>query len=397
MNSPRPTVGDKTPRVLVIGSYGRSLVPFRFALMTGLREAGCAVFAGIPRDEVPGDDLERLGRAGIDVLDIPVERHGINPLRDMAYTVAVARAVSAHRITALVPYTFKPVIFASVGAWLGGARHILPMMTGLGSIFTGPANTWRKRVLRVIVAWLSRFALGRAEVIYFQNPDDPKELARWGGVPRGAAIDYLAGSGVDVCHYPRVVLRDRERLEAGGRALTFLLVARLLADKGLREFAAAAAMVRRQAPATRFVLIGPFDGNPSAIGPEEVASWEWIDYRGEIDDLRPALAECDVFVLPSYREGTPRSVLEALATGRAVITSDAPGCRETVIEGLNGFFVPVGDSKALAAAMARFITEPALCARMGAESRRIAEQKFDQHRVFRPLIRQIAGRISAAK
>jgi glycosyltransferase involved in cell wall biosynthesis len=165
--------------------------------------------------------------------------------------------------------------------------------------------------------------------------------------------------------------------------LSFLMIARFLKDKGIREYGEAAARLKRERPELRMMLVGWADESPDCIAPRELQAMTaaGIDYLGQMDDVRPALAECSVYVLPSYREGTPRSVLEAMATGRAIVTTDAPGCRETVVDGANGWLVPPRDPEALYRAMRRFADDPALCAPMGAESRRLAELKYDVHRV----------------
>ena len=166
--------------------------------------------------------------------------------------------------------------------------------------------------------------------------------------------------------------------------LTFLMVARVARDKGVLEFAEAARLLKARHPEVRCRLVGPFDSNLTALPRDLVEQWGregLLDYRGPVKDVRPDLAECHVFVLPSYAEGTPRSVLEAMAAGRAVVTTLAPGCKETVIEGETGFMVPVRDAPALAEAMARFAEDPSLAARMGQQGRNYAMAKYDVHKV----------------
>ena len=160
-------------------------------------------------------------------------------------------------------------------------------------------------------------------------------------------------------------------------------------DKGIREYVEAAQQVRRNNPGARFLLVGWHDDNPSSLGDEEVNGWVElgiIEYLGRLDDVRPAIAQADVYVLPSYREGTPRTVLEAMAMGRPIITTDVPGCRQTVVEGRNGFLVPPRDASALAHAMNRFIQDGGLATRMGHESRRLAEERFDAEIVARAVV-----------
>jgi glycosyltransferase involved in cell wall biosynthesis len=188
------------------------------------------------------------------------------------------------------------------------------------------------------------------------------------------------GSGVELQRFSPVPLPGSS---------TFLLIARFLVDKGIREYVEAAQQVRRNNPRARFLLVGWHDDNPSSLGDEEVNGWVElgiIEYLGRLDDVRPAIAQADVYVLPSYREGTPRTVLEAMAMGRPIITTDVPGCRQTVVEGRNGFLVPPRDASALAQAMNRFIQDGGLAARMGHESRRLAEERFDAEIVARAVV-----------
>ena len=164
----------------------------------------------------------------------------------------------------------------------------------------------------------------------------------------------------------------------------FLLIARLLGDKGVREYAQAARRIRELHPSVRCLLVGWIDTNPDAIAQHELDAWVaegTLEFLGRLADVRPAIAACSVYVLPSYREGTPRTVLEAMAMGRAVITTDAPGCRETVANGVNGFMVPVQSADALEQAMLKFVHNPDLAARMGLRARQVAENKYDIHKV----------------
>jgi glycosyltransferase involved in cell wall biosynthesis len=192
----------------------------------------------------------------------------------------------------------------------------------------------------------------------------------------------INGSGVDLGAFRPAALPQGD--------VSFLLIARLLKDKGIREYVEAARQVRAQYPRTSFHLVGRLDqGNPAGISARELHDWQTegvVEYLGRLDDVRPAITATSVYVLPSYREGTPRTVLEAMAMGRPIVTTDAPGCRETVRHGVNGYLVPVRDADALAQAMARFVEEPGLIAAMGRESRRIAEEKYDVHKVNRVIL-----------
>ena len=211
--------------------------------------------------------------------------------------------------------------------------------------------------------------------MFFQNPDDETLFRKFRLLPETVPSFVVNGSGVDVAEYSVAPLPDKP---------CFLLIARLLGDKGLREYAQAAQLVKSVYPEAVFRLVGWIDDNPDAITQRELDQWVdsgLLEFLGRLDDVRPAISGCSVYVLPSYREGTPRTVLEAMAMGRAVITTDAPGCRETVVDGDNGFLVPVKDINALADAMIKMVDTPGLAASMGERSRRIAEEKYDVHKV----------------
>ena len=189
------------------------------------------------------------------------------------------------------------------------------------------------------------------------------------------------GSGVNVTDFNVLPLPQNEQQQA---KISFLLIARLLVDKGVREYAEAAKIIQQQYPHVEFNLVGWIDENPSAITQQELDQWvtkKTVKYWGKLADVRPAIAESSVYVLPSYREGTPRTVLEAMAMGRAIITTDAPGCRETVVDGDNGFLVEVKSVDSLVDAMQKFINQPELIEKMGNRSREIALHKYDVHQV----------------
>ena len=210
----------------------------------------------------------------------------------------------------------------------------------------------------------------------FQNPDDQTLFRQLGLLQPGKPTLVVNGSGIDLASYTVA------QLPSG--PMHFLLIARLLGDKGLREYALAAQCIKAIHPDVQFSVVGWIDENPNAINQIELDAWVkagTFNYLGRLQDVRPAIAQCSVYVLPSYREGTPRSVLEAMAMGRPIITTDAPGCRETVVEGVNGFLVPVQSADALVQAMLRFVNDPALASRMGLRSRQLAEDKYDVHKV----------------
>jgi glycosyltransferase involved in cell wall biosynthesis len=258
-------------------------------------------------------------------------------------------------------------------------KRFVALVTGLGYAFTGGREP--KRLLsRVLGLILYQRAFRRADIAVFQNPDDREDFRRLRLLPKKLPVGMINGSGVDLDLYQPAPLPE---------TLSFLMIARFLKDKGVREFGEAAARLKRSHPHLRISLVGWLDQSPDAIDPTDLERFEaaGVEMLGRLEDVRPAIAAASVYVLPSYREGTPRSVLEAMAMGRAIITTDAPGCRETVVDGDNGLLVPPRDAEALHEAMLRFVEDPDLARRMGERSRWLAERKYDVRQVSRELMR----------
>ena len=359
-----------TSKILVLASYAPSLVLFRLPLMRELQARGHKVVAaGPPCDETQA----RLLKLGVAYVPIESHRTSTNPLVDAAYFVRIVRVLRHARPTAIVSYTAKPVVYGSLAAAVSGVKRRVAIVTGVGSVLMDKRSRLAK-----LLRWLYRIALSQCHRVAFQNPDDQDDFVLQGLVGREKAF-RVSGSGVPLDFFEPSELPDRP---------VFLLIARLLADKGIREYAAAARELKGRYPEAIFRLAGWFDDNPSGLTRQEVESWVqggYIEYLGRLDDVRPAIAASRVYVLPSYREGTPRTVLEAMAMGRAVVTTDAPGCRETVRNGWNGLLVPPHDAKALADAMEECILQPRMVEEMGGRSRELAVSAFDAIRVAKDL------------
>jgi len=370
-------------KILVVASLAESLVNFRGSLLKALVAAGHEVYGAAP-GLVPGSDTgEMLQKLGVGIVDIPLSRTGLNPFADMRLGLRLWHLFRKEKYDVVLGYTIKPVIWGMLAGRAAAVPRRVALITGLGYAFTGEAEGMRAFV-RSIALRLYRVALRQADLIFFQNPDDRKDFAKMSLLPPQAQVSIVNGSGVDLVSFRQEPLPDG--------TFRFLLIARLLGDKGIREYVAAARLIRRDYNDVAFDLIGGIDPNPDGIPFEEVQGWHdsgEIRWLGQVSDVRPALAACHVYVLPSYREGTPRTVLEAMSTGRASITTDAPGCRETVVSGVNGFLVPVKDVEALAEAMRRFLDDPALAQRMGAEARRFAEARYDVNKVNADIISQM--------
>jgi glycosyltransferase involved in cell wall biosynthesis len=360
--------------VVVVAGYAPSLLNFRGSLLRALLERGHRVVAFAPPTE-PGVSTA-LAAMGVSLFDIPLDRTGISPRGDLGSLrrlIALFREIEPDYV---LSYTAKAVIYGLIAAWVARVPHRFAMITGLGYAF-GEAVGLRGRLAARAARELYRWSLKTAERVFFQNPDDRADFERLGLVRASQSV-LINGSGVDIRAF------SPAPLPTGGPA--FLLIARLLAEKGIRVYAEAARRVRARHPEAVFRIVGWIDdGNPAALTEHEVRGWVddgTIEFLGRLQDVRPAIAAASVYVLPSYyREGTPRTVLEAMAMGRPIVTTDSPGCRETVRDGVNGYLVRPRDVDSLVEALQRFIDEPQLIADMGRESRRIAVEKYDVDKV----------------
>lgn len=366
----KPTNKSVTDLLIVSGN-SRSLIANRGDLIGALKSRGLRVAAVVPRS----DYLPETEELGVDVHLVNMARASTNPLADLAFVFSMHRLVRQLKPAKVFSYTAKPVVYGSLAARLAGVPGRFAMVTGLGHAYT--TDTAKTRAVRAIMNMLYRVGIASCHKVFFQNPDDVEQFVAAGIIRDRAKIVRTNGSGVNTSRFPQRPLPDGPPL--------FLFVGRLLTEKGIAEFVDAATSLRERWPDARFVAIGPHDPDlPHSVHTTDLERWRSegvVEFVGGVHDVRPWLEQCSVFVLPSYREGTPRSVLEAMSTGRPIITTDAPGCRETVTDDVNGFLVPPRISGPLANAMERFLTEPELLPRMAKASRSIAEDKYDVRKV----------------
>ena len=371
-----------TQSVLVLGGADGSLLNFRGSLLRALVQAGATVTAAAPA-ETPGVS-QRLADFGVRFEPVVLARAGLNPLVDGLSFVRLIKLFRRTRPDVLLAYTIKPVIYGSLAAQWVGVRRVYALITGLGAAFH--ADGLKGRLLRLVAVTLYRIALRSCTKVFVQNKDIAELFIREGIVPAGKVV-VVPGSGVDTQHFDFV--------PAPLGPPVFLLLARMLHDKGITEYVAAARLVKAQLPDARFLLVGDLDPNPAAISREQLQRWAdegVVEYHAAVTDVRPLLGACTVYVLPSYHEGLPRSVLEAMAVGRAIITTDTIGCRDLVAGaqlpdatgvrwGENGALVPVREVAGLAAAMVHLANHPKLASTMGKCGRGRAEDFFDVKRV----------------
>lgn len=373
---------EHKPTVALIVPYAPAVPLFRRPLLQELAGRGFTSLVYAP------DWTEALEKAleqerGVRALHYPLKRTSISPLADLKTLLSLAVSLAHSQPHLVLTFQPKPNVYGIIAAAMAGVPRRFAVVEGLGFAFTPGEESLKKRVVRAVLKVLYRLSFSLAHKVFFLNPDDLNEFVSQGLVRKEKAV-LLGGIGVPLEEWPPAP----PHLEP----VTFTLIARLLREKGVREFAEAARRIKGNYPEVRFLLIGPLDTNPGAISKSEVRSWveegllEWVPWT---EDVRPYLRQTSVYVLPSYREGVPRSTQEAMAMARPVITTDAPGCRETVVPGVNGFLVPPRDAQALAEAMERFIHEPDLIVRMGQESRRLAEERFDARKVNERFLKEL--------
>lgn len=417
--------------ILIIGGISRSLINFRGPLIRAMRANGHTVSAcaGKARADVAGT----LESWGVQFFSVNLSRTGMNPFGDLKTCRGLYRIMRQECPDVVLAYTIKPVIWGGIAARFAHIPNVYSLITGLGYAFmanqavgsdqekrrhTPSANrlpataTVQQALKQRLAGWIAhrlyKASLKHSSKVFFQNPDDRHEFVQLGLVDEAKGI-VVSGSGVDLSHFCREPLPHLSNANRQPPTISFLLIARLLRDKGIGEYAEAAAIIKRNYPGVEFHLVGACDPNPAGLKLADIDRWAKsgaIIYHGQQSDVRPFLRDCAVYVLPSYREGTPRTVLEAMATGRAIITTDAPGCRETVRRGklavgsgqwavgggigqqptlfslgANGILIPPRDAGALAEAMRYFLDNPEQIAIMGRESHRYAEERYDVHKV----------------
>lgn len=376
---------DAPVKIVLLGTVVSSVFNFRIDLIRSLVESGFSVYVFcVDFDEISKARMKELGAIPV---NYALSRAGLNPFRDLADTWRLSQLLKKIAPGVVLSYFVKPVIFGTTAARLAGVPRRIGMLEGLGYVFTDlPSGISRKQaLLRKVQVLLYRMTLPLLDRLIFLNPDDPVDLLERYGL-RARSVSVLGGIGVDLQKYVYVP----PNVEKPPR---FIFVGRLLAEKGIREYVAAARMVKERYPAVRFIVLGGLDeANPGGLSRaelDELTASGVVEYPGHVSSVREWLAEASVFVLPSYREGVPCSTQEAMAVGRAVITTDVPGCRETVVDGVNGYLTPRWDAETLAQKMLCFVLDPSLATRMGQESRRLAEDRFDAAKVNERLIQML--------
>ena len=354
-------------KIVIIGAYPNSIIGFRGPLISAFIKAGHEVT--VMTADASVDVVREVTALGATFRPYLVERNGLNPIADIRTLFEIKKALQILKPDHVLAYTIKPIIWGGIAARLIGFKNFHAMITGLGYAFE--KGSFTRNSVNFIVKHLYKYSLANAKSVIFQNQDN-RQLFIALGLAESKKCYRVFGSGVDVSEYQQQALPRQDT--------TFLLIARLLGDKGIREFADAAKIVKQRYPDTKFQLLGPYDSSPDKISVTEVTQWQaqgHIEYLGETVNVKPFIEACHIYTLPSYHEGLPRTVLEAMSIGRPILTTDAAGCRDTVINGVNGWLVPPRNVDELVSRMIWFIEHPKQWQGMADYSRKMVVDKFN--------------------
>lgn len=369
-------------KVVFIGTVASSFYGFRADLIRTLLKKGHQVYAFT--SEYTAEDLIKIEKLGATPITYTLNRGGLNPLADIVATYRLSKKIKEINPDLVFSYFSKPVIFGTLAAKLAKAPRVVGMLEGLGYTFTEQPEGLSKKtqLIKKIQVFLYKIALPQLDQLIFLNPDDPKDLLGKYAI-NVKNVEVLGGIGLNLDQYKYSINYSNN--------ISFIFIARLLAEKGIHDYIKAAKIVKAQYPDTKFTVLGAIDklalGSLKEEELEGLVKTNIIEYPGYVNNVADWIKKANVFVLPSYyREGVPRSTQEAMAIGRAIITTDVPGCRETVEDGVNGFLVPKWNPEALAEKMIYFIEHPEQTQVMGAESYKIAVEKFDAEKVNQRLV-----------
>jgi len=358
--------------IMIVGSFAESLLNFRGDLIKELIRTGWRVTAAAPN--FSSKIKNTLQGYGADYVEIPLERSGLNPVTDLMNLFKIIKIVKATNPDLVFSYTIKPNIWGAIAANRVGIESIA-MVTGLGYAFTDTDKpSLKSRIVRLISKMLYSFSTSKNKAVIFQNPDDKDDFLRLKYLKDPSKARIVNGSGVNMEYFRRVVLPD---------APICLFIGRLHKNKGIREYGEAAVLLKKKYPEARFLIVGYFDEGPDSIQESDIAGWveHGVEFIGHVVDIRESISMASIYVLPSYREGTPRSTLEAMSMGRPIITTNAPGCRETVIDRRTGYIVPIRDIPALASKIECLINNDELRSEMGKNSYELCRKKYDVNSV----------------
>ncbi|WP_299113605.1 glycosyltransferase family 4 protein [uncultured Winogradskyella sp.] len=365
-------------RILLIASYDGSLIRFRGDFIKSLVDSGFEVFAAAP-SFAERNSLE-IKNLGANPIEFNLQRTGLNPIKDFKSIKELKSIIKENKIDLVFPYTVKPVIYGSMAANMCKVP-VVSLITGLGYTFTG--LTKKARTLQRFNETLYKLSIRKNKSIVFQNRDDYQLFLDRKVISKKQNVDFVSGSGINLNKF-------RFKEKDASNKVSFLFIARLIQEKGVALYTEAAKILKKKYPQAEFHVIGAPEISPSAISLEELDELHKegvIVFHGKQSNIEEHLHKTDIFVLPSYyREGLPRTTLEANACGNPIITTDSVGCREAVKEGVNGFLIEPQNLDALVKPMEYFITNPNKIKQMGINSRTYAEERFDVNIINNDLI-----------
>lgn len=355
-----------TGRLMLVVNDPAFFLSHRLPIALAARQEGYAVHVATAF----GPGIDRIATLGLIHHILPLSRSGKNPLVELKGFMALYRLFRKIRPDIVHLVTIKPVLYGGIAARLAGVPGVVAAVSGLGFVFL--ASGLKAAFVRAVVSGMYRLVLGKRNLkVIFQNPDDRRTLAQDNVLQRDKAV-MIRGSGVDLSAYAA--------MPAPEGVPVVVMAARLLRDKGVHEFVAAAQLLKQRCLAARFWLVGaPDPGNPASVNEADLSVWrsaKIVELLGHRHDIARLFAQSNIVVLPSYREGFPRVLLEAAACGRSVVTTDVPGCRDAVEPGVTGLLVPPRDAVALADAIQRLLLDAELRERMGQAGRQLAEREF---------------------
>lgn len=365
-------------RILLIASFDGSLIRFRGDFIKSLVDDGFEVFAAAP--SFAEKNSKRIKELGATPIQFNLQRTGLNPIKDFKSIRELKSIIKDNKIDLVFPYTVKPVIYGSMAANMCNIP-VVSLITGLGYTFTGLSS--KARLLQRFNETLYKLSIRKNKYIVFQNTDDHQLLLDRKVISKKQKVGFVSGSGINLDKF-------RFKEKSPSDKVSFLFIARLIKEKGVALYMEAAKTLKAKYPKAEFHLIGAPEISPSAISEEELKRLHKegiIIFHGKQRNIEEHLHEKDIFVLPSYyREGLPRTSLEACACGNPIITTDSVGCRESVKEGVNGFLIEPQNLDALIKPMEYFITNPNKIKEMGINSRKYAEERFDVNIINNDLI-----------
>ncbi len=353
-------------KILILSPKNKTVFNFRGDLIRDMISHGHEVIVTGPNQDFV-EDIMALGVSAFE--EIPLVKDNTSIKGDLQYLKAIKKVIRAHRPDLVFSYTIKPVVYGSIAAGQSGVPRVCAMVTGLGRVYA--SGGLKAKALRLVTKTLYSRAFKACDRVIFQNPDDVEEMVSQRYLPKDKTA-LVNGSGVNMERFVKTALPEQP---------VFLMVSRIIREKGVMEYCEAARAVKLAHPQARFILLGGFDTSIGAIGREDIQPYiddGSIEFPGEVKDPVSYYHQSTAFVLPSYyREGLPRTILEAMSCGRAVITTDWPGCREPVLDGENGYLVPIRDARALADKMTVLISDRSLLEAMGEASYQRCKTQYD--------------------